>query len=193
MGYERISLRDHNPGNLRNRLTAAGCNQVYIDEVGPGMPCRTELDKMLDSLREGDVVVFTRLDHLGQSVKMVKEVADRIQAAGAGMRALDQNIDTTVPEGRLFFRILTAFAEWEHLMIAARTLDGLAAARARGRTGGRRKKLTTCQIERARQMNAATGPDGKRRYTVQQIADELGIKRTTLYGYLGTDQAAQRP
>ncbi|WP_433259782.1 recombinase family protein (plasmid) [Streptosporangium sp. CA-135522] len=94
--------------------------------------------------------------------------------------------DTTTPEGRLFFHILAAFAEWERDLITARTLDGLEAARARGRTGGRKKKLKAYQVERARQMYDQTGDDGKRTYTVQQIADEIGVKRTTLNSYLRT-------
>jgi DNA invertase Pin-like site-specific DNA recombinase len=146
---------------------------------------RPELDRMMDGLREGDVVIFTKLDRLGRSVRMLKQIADRIEAAGAGLRSLDQNIDTTTAEGRLFFHILAAFAEWERDIISARTLDGLEAARARGRTGGRKRKLKAYPVERARQMYAETDQDGKRRYTVAQIAAELGVKRTTVYGYLG--------
>ncbi|MEV0408995.1 recombinase family protein [Actinoallomurus sp. NPDC050550] len=185
LGYGRVSTRDQNPGSQRDRLEAAGCERLYVDKVSGALDSRPELDKMMDGLRAGDVVVFTKLDRLGRSVKILKQVADRVEAAGAGLRALDQNIDTTTAEGRLFFHILSAFAEWERDIISARTLDGLEAARARGRTGGRKKKLKTDQVERARQMYAETGQDGKRRYTVAQIAAELGVKRTTVYGYLG--------
>jgi DNA invertase Pin-like site-specific DNA recombinase len=185
LGYGRISTRDQNPDSQRDRLKAAGCDRVYLDTISGSLSSRPEFDKMMDALREGDVLVFTKLDRLGRSVKMLKEFADRVQVAGAGLRALDQNIDTTTAEGRLFFHILAAFAEWERDLITARTLDGLEAARARGRTGGRKKKLKGYQVERARQMYEQTGEDGKRRHTVQQIADELGVKRTTVYGYLG--------
>lgn len=183
-GYGRVSTRDQNPDSQRDRLTAAGYDRLYVDTVSGSLDSRPEFDKMMDALRAGDVVVFTKLDRLGRSVKMLKQIADRIEAAGAGLRALDQNIDTTTAEGRLFFHILAAFAEWERDIISARTLDGLEAARARGRTGGRKKKLKAYQVQRARQMYAEAGEDGRRRYTVAQIAAELGVKRTTVYGYL---------
>ncbi|MFI6801105.1 recombinase family protein [Streptosporangium canum] len=186
LGYGRVSTRDQNPDAQRDRLTAAGCDRVYIDTISGTLASRPEFDKVLDALRAGDVLVFTKLDRLGRSVKMLKQVADRVQSAGAGLRALDQNIDTTTPEGRLFFHILAAFAEWERDLISSRTLDGLEAARARGRSGGRKRKLKVYQVERARQMYEQTGADGKRTYTVQQIADEIGVKRTTLNGYLRT-------
>ncbi|MFI6889479.1 recombinase family protein [Streptosporangium canum] len=186
LGYGRVSTRDQNPDAQRDRLTAAGCDRVYIDTISGTLSGRPEFDKVLDALRAGDVPVFAKLDRLGRSVKMLKQVADRVQSAGAGLRALDQNIDTTTPEGRLFFHILAAFAEWERDLISARTLDGLEAARARGRSGGRKRKLKVYQVERARQMYEQTGADGKRTYTVQQIADEIGVKRTTLNGYLRT-------
>ncbi|MEV4182805.1 recombinase family protein [Streptosporangium canum] len=186
LGYGRVSTRDQNPDAQRDRLTAAGCDRVYIDTISGTLSSRPEFDKVLDALRAGDVLVFTKLDRLGRSVKMLKQVADRVQSAGAGLRALDQNIDTTTPEGRLFFHILAAFAEWERDLISARTLDGLEAARARGRSGGRKRKLKVYQVERARQMYEQAGADGKRTYTVQQIADEIGVKRTTLNGYLRT-------
>lgn len=184
LGYGRVSTRDQNPDSQRDRLTAAGCDRLYVDKVSGSLDSRPEFDKMMDALREGDVVVFTKLDRLGRSVKMLKQITDRIEAAGAGLRALDQNIDTTTAEGRLFFHILAAFAEWERDIISARTLEGLEAARARGRTGGRKKKLKAYQVERARQMYAEIDQNGRRRYTVQQIAEELGVRRTTMYGYL---------
>ncbi|MEV4250700.1 recombinase family protein [Streptosporangium canum] len=186
LGYGRVSTRDQNPDAQRDRLTAAGCDRVYVDTISGTLSSRPEFDKVLDTLRAGDVLVFTKLDRLGRSVKMLKQIADRVQGTGAGLRALDQNIDTTTPEGRLFLHILAAFAEWERDLISARTLDGLEAARARGRSGGRKRKLKVYQVERARQMYEQTSADGKRTYTVQQIADEIGVKRTTLNGYLRT-------
>lgn len=184
IGYGRVSTRDQHPESQQDRLTAAGCERIYIDRISGTRSSRPEFDKALDALREGDVLVFTKLDRLGRSVKMLKAIADRVQDAGAGLRALDQSIDTTTPEGRLFFHILAAFAEWERDLIVARTIDGLEAARARGRIGGRKRKLGARQGDLAREMYGEVDGTGKRKWTVQQIADELGVKRTTVYGYL---------
>ncbi|HTR94662.1 MAG TPA: recombinase family protein [Trebonia sp.] len=93
----------------------------------------------------------------------------------------DQGIDTTTAVGRMFFQILGAIAEFEHALMSERTMDGLAAARARGRTGGQKPKLGPRQVKLARAMYEETGEDGKRRYTVQQIADEFGVTRPTVY------------
>jgi DNA invertase Pin-like site-specific DNA recombinase len=97
---------------------------------------------------------------------------------------LDQGIDTSTAVGRMFFQILGAIAEFEHALISERTRDGLAAARARGRTGGQKPKLGPRQARLARQMYDELGEDGKRRYTVAQIAAEFGVTRPTIYRHL---------
>ncbi|GEL19200.1 recombinase family protein [Pseudonocardia asaccharolytica] len=94
-------------------------------------------------------------------------------------------IDTSTAVGRMFFHILGAIAEFEHALMSERILDGLAAARARGRTGGQKPKLGPRQVALARQMYDETGPDGKRRYTVAEIAAEFGVPRPTTYRHLG--------
>jgi DNA invertase Pin-like site-specific DNA recombinase len=94
---------------------------------------------------------------------------------------LDQGIDTSTAMGRMFFHILGAVAEFEHVLMSERTVDGLDAARARGRTGGQKPKLGPRQVKLARQMYDERGEDGKRKYTVQQIADEFSVTRPTIY------------
>jgi DNA invertase Pin-like site-specific DNA recombinase len=97
---------------------------------------------------------------------------------------LDQGIDTSTAVGRMFFQILGAIAEFEHALMSERTMNGLAAARARGRTGGQKPKLGPRQVKLARQMYEETGEDGKRRYTVAEIAAEFGVARPTVYRHL---------
>ncbi len=141
---------------------------------------RPALDEALGYLRAGDTLVVTKLDRLGRSVRNLKQIADDLQARHVGLRALSQGIDTTTPGGRLFFHMLAAIAEFEHDLIVERTHDGLAAARARGRNGGPKFKMTPNKIAQARAMY----DDGK--HTVQQIADTFGVSRLTIYRHLGT-------
>jgi DNA invertase Pin-like site-specific DNA recombinase len=120
----------------------------------------------------------TKLDRLGRSVKNLKDLADELQARNIGLIALSQGIDTTTPGGRLFFHMLAAIAEFEHDLIVERTKDGLAAARARGRNGGRKLTMTPEKIARARQMY------DERKYTVAEIARTVGVSRPTIYRHL---------
>ena len=96
---------------------------------------------MLDQLRDGDTVVVWKLDRLSRSLKDVLHIMERIAKAGAGFRSITENIDTTTPAGRMMMQMVASFAEFERAMIRERTSAGLAAARAEGRIGGRRKKL----------------------------------------------------
>jgi len=121
----------------------------------------------------------TKLDRLGRSLEHLIELSHLLQTRGVDLVVLDQGIDTSTAVGRMFFQILGAIAEFEHALMSERILDGLAAARARGRTGGQKPKLG------ARQMYDETEDDGKRRYTVAQIAAEFGVTRPTIYRHLG--------
>ncbi|HEV2376593.1 MAG TPA: recombinase family protein [Streptosporangiaceae bacterium] len=99
---------------------------------------------------------------------------------------LDQGIDTPTAVCRMFVQILGAIAEFEHALMSERTMDGLAAARARGRADGQKPKLTPRQARIAQAMYDETGLDGKRRYTVAQIAEEFGVTRPTVYRHLAS-------
>ena len=134
--------------------------------------------------RAGDQLVVTKLDQLGRSLDHLISLSEDLQAGGVDLVVLDQGIDTSTAVGRMFFQILGAIAEFEHALMSERTLDGLSAARARGRTGGQKPKLTPRQARIARQMYEETGPDGARRYTVAQIAAEFGVTRPTIYRHL---------
>jgi len=186
VGYGRVSTRDQNPDSQEDALRAAGCEEVFIDRASGKLARRPELDKaLLVANRAGDQLVVTKLDRLGRSLEHLIELAKLLQGRDVDLVVLDQGIDTSTAVGRLFFQIIGAIAEFEHSLMSERTMDGLAAARARGRTGGQKPKLGPRQVKLARQMYDETGRDGKRRYTVAQIAAEFGVSRPTIYRHLG--------
>jgi DNA invertase Pin-like site-specific DNA recombinase len=158
---------------------------VFTDEVSGKLARRPELDKALLSVnREGDQLVVTKLDRLGRSLEHLIQLSKELAGRGVNLVVLDQGIDTSAPVGKMFFHILGAVAEFEAALASERTLDGLEVARARGRTGGQKPKLGPRQVKLAWQMYDERGEDGKRKYTVQQIADEFGVTRPTIYRHL---------
>ena len=182
VGYGRVSTTDQHPEAQHDALTAAGCERIYIDEgVSGKLASRPELDLCRDYLRKGDILVITKLDRLGRSIKNLIEIVDWLKGLGAHLKVIDQQIDTTNAHGEFFFHIMAAFAQLEHAMIVERTKDGLAAARARGRVGGSQPKLTASQRKRARELYEMKGPDGKRAHTVAEIGAILGVSRQTIY------------
>ncbi len=185
IGYGRVSTRDQNPDAQHDALTAAGCEQIFIDKASGKLARRPELDKaLLVAHRHGDQLVVTKLDRLGRSLAHLIDLSAQLHQRGVNLVVLDQNIDTSTAMGRMFFQILGAVAEFEHALMSERTHDGLAAARARGRTGGQKPKLTRRQATIAREMYEETGPDGRRVHTVAAIAAEFGVTRPTIYRHL---------
>lgn len=175
IGYARVSTRDQHLDSQLDVLTRAGCVRIFQDTASGTLARRPQLDAALAFLRAGDVLVVTRLDRLGRSVKHLKDVAEFLQNQGVGLQALEQGIDTSSAGGRLFFHMLAAIAEFERDLISDRTRDGLAAARARGRHGGRPQKLTPAKIAKARQWYDAG------QMTVDEIGKALGVSRATIY------------
>lgn len=142
LGYARVSKGDEQSNAVQAQaLRAAGCRRIFEEAASGGRRDRPELHRLLDQLREGDVVVVWKLNRLSRSLKDVLHIRERIGDAGAGFRSLTEAIDTTTPAGRMMMQMVGAFAEFERAMIQERTSAGLAAARAEGRIGGRRKKL----------------------------------------------------
>ncbi|HET9889671.1 MAG TPA: recombinase family protein [Mycobacterium sp.] len=180
IGYGRVSTLDQHPEAQQDLLVDAGCEPVFIDAGASGkLASRPKLDACLAFLRRGDVLVITKLDRLGRSVKNLIELVERLKEMGVDLRVLQQGIDTTSPTGKLLFHILAAIAEFERDLIIDRTKDGLAAARARGRTGGRPPALSPEKAVAAREMIEAGGR------TMAQIAEIVGCSRATLYRVFG--------
>ena len=146
LGYARVSKGDEQNNAMQAKaLRAAGCRRLFEEAASGGRWDRPELHRMLDQLREGDTVVVWKLDRLSRSLKDVLHIMEKIAEAGAGFRSLTENIDTTTPAGRMMMQMVGSFAEFERAMIRERTSAGLIAARAEGRVGGRRPKLTAAQ------------------------------------------------
>lgn len=146
LGYARVSKGgDQDPHAQVAALRAAGVERLYTDYASGGRWDRPELQRLLDQLRPGDVVVVWKLDRLSRSLKDLLHIMDRIAHAEAGFRSLTEAIDTISPAGRMLMQMVGSFAEFERAMIRERTQAGLVAARARGRIGGRRPALGPVQ------------------------------------------------
>jgi DNA invertase Pin-like site-specific DNA recombinase len=176
IGYARVSTKGQNDDSQVDELTAYGVDRLFTDQGVSGKHAsRPELDKALAYLREGDVFVITRMSRAMRSLKHMLELAEELSERGIDLVVIKQNIDTTTPTGRLVFRILASIDEFQRELIIEGTVEGLAAARARGRTGGRKPSLNASQLAHARELYA------DRKHTVAEIAALFGVSRQTIY------------
>jgi len=152
IGYARVSTQEQNLQMQLDALKEHGCEKVYSEKASGGNTSRPELDKMLELLRRGDTVVIWKLDRLGRSLKHLIDLVSAFDSQGVGLVSLKENIDTTTATGKLVFNIFAALAEFERDIIRERTFAGLVSARARGKTGGRKKSLGDAQIKMLTQM-----------------------------------------
>jgi len=184
LGYARVSTAVGQDVALqRDTLTAAGCYRVFVDTASGALDARPALTEVLDQLRPEDTLVVWRLDRLGRSIRHLIDLLADLETRGIGFRSMTESIDTTSPGGRLVFHLFAALAQFERELIKERTNAGLAAARARGRRGGRPPRLTGDQVNTARRLY------DQKELTVGQIGDVLGVSRTTIYRAL--DRQAQ--
>ncbi len=181
IGYARVSTKEQSFDLQLDALRKAGCKKIYQETVSGAKAARLQLDLMLDNLRAGDVLVIWKLDRLGRSLQHLVELVHGLMEKGVGLKSLNDPIDTTTPQGRLSFNLFASLAEFERDLIRERTQAGLSAARARGRRGGRPRGLPLSAEVTAR---AAETLYTERKLSVRQIADRLGISKSTLYAYL---------
>ena len=180
LGYGRVSTQDQNLDAQRDALKKAGVDKIFIEKITGTKASRPELDKLREQMREGDTLVITRLDRLGRSTRDLLAISSELEEKGVELEVTDQNINTQTPAGRLFFVMIAAMAEFEHDLMVARTKDGLAAARARGRMGGRKPKLTEAQKKQVQTLYAA------KELTVREIAALFNVTPPTVYRALET-------
>ena len=178
IGYARVSTGEQNLEAQVDALKKAGCDRVVSEKVSTRKEERKKLQEALSWLRDGDTLVCTKMDRLARSMKDLISITDRIERQKADVAFLDQRIDTSQAGGRLIFHIFAAFAEFERDMIRERTMAGLAAARARGRKGGRKRALFGKRLDTALKMYDS------RQYLVREICESLGVKERTFYDYL---------
>jgi DNA invertase Pin-like site-specific DNA recombinase len=179
IGYARVSTDDQHLDHQRAALRAAGCHRIYAEKVSGAKRDRPELARMLDHLREGDVVVATRLDRLARSTRDLLEIAELLNRAGAGLRSLAEPwADTTSAAGKMVLTIFAGIAEFERSLIAERTSTGRAAARQKGVRFGRPPKLSAEQIALGQRLLA----EGT---SVRAAARILNCHHATLYRAIG--------
>ncbi len=175
LGYARVSTDDQNLDLQRDALKRAGCDRVYEEKASGGKTDRPELLRLLDAARVGDTFVVWRLDRVGRSLKHLIAVIEQLEGIGVGFQSVTESIDTTTPGGRLVFHVFGALAEFERALIRERTRAGLAAARARGRQGGRPAALDVGKQKIAQTLRDDTSQG------VAAICKTLGVSRATFY------------
>lgn len=182
IGYARVSTDDQQLDLQRDALQKAGCSVIYEEAASGKSINRPELDQCRKALRSGDTLVVWRLDRLGRSLPdLVKTVGD-LESAGIGFESITEKIETSSAAGRLVFHVFAALSEFERNLIRERTQAGLAAARARGRSGGRKPKLDATQV---REIKALLRDPS---IPVGDVAKRYGVSRTTLYKHIGVVQ-----
>lgn len=181
VGYARVSTLDQNLDLQRDALDRAGCERVFTDTASGAKAERAGLAAALDFLRPGDTLAVWKLDRLGRSLKHLIETVQELEGRGVGFRSLQESIDTTSSGGKLVFHLFAALAEFERDIIRERTQAGLAAARARGRKGGRPRALNDKKAAMAQTLRQ----DPNR--SIQEICETLRISRATFYRYTRSD------
>lgn len=187
IGYARVSTDDQNLDAQLDALKTAGCEKIFQDKASGKLAKRPGLDKALEYLRPGDVLVITKLDRLGRSLPNLMDISSALRARGIDLMMITEGIDTSTVGGRLYFNIVASISEFQRELIVENTKEGLEAARARGRKGGRKPVMTAEKIAVARQMY-----DSKQ-HTMDAIAKTLGVSRASIYRALGEDAKVSSP
>lgn len=181
-GYARVSTVEQNLDAQQDALQQYGCSKIFLEKVSGKNVERPALQKLLNQLRENDVVVVHKLDRLGRSLKDLIDLIGLLDSKKVDFVSLSDGINTGSAVGKLMFHLIGAFAEFERNLISERTKIGLASARARGRSGGKPKGLSAAAQKKAIRVKELYD---KRQLSIEEICKVLEIKsKTTLYKYL---------
>lgn len=175
-GYARVSTKDQRLDLQIEALKSAGCDVIFSESASGTIADRPQLDALLGELREGDSVVVWKLDRLARSTRQLLELSERFDRDGVDLVSLNDQIDTSTPQGKLWFTMTAAMAEMERDMIVERTKAGLEAAKARGVKMGRPRECGE-QVETAMQLH-------EQGMSISEACRRTGICRATYYSWL---------
>lgn len=181
IGYARVSTQDQNLDRQLDNLKAAGCERIFNEKMTGTKSDRPELKTMLLTLRQGDILVIDSFSRLSRSTKDLLELVEKLTSMGVHLVSLKENLDTTTATGKLMLTMLSALSQFERDLIAERTIDGLKAARARGRSGGRPTVGTDKDRKQALAMYKANAMSNR------EIAERFGVSTSTLSRWIRAD------
>src|SRR5712691_4930359 len=187
IGYVRVSKHEQNEALQRDALKEAGCEKYFNDVMTGSNFERKGLEQLLAFARSGDTVIVWKLDRLGRSLKDLIETLNLLKERGIEFISLTEHIDTTTPGGKLIFHLMGTLAEFERDLIRERTNAGLAAARARGRVGGRPRRVSDGKVALAQHLYQDPN------HSVAEICSMLGISRSTFFRYINVRNTINSP
>ena len=174
VGYARVSSNEQNLDLQIDALETSGCAKIFSDKLSGAQQKRPGLENALSHLRTGDTLVLWKLDRLGRNVKGLIELVETLQAEGVDFYSITDGINTSTPAGRFFFHVMASLAQMERELLVERTKAGLAAAKERGRVGGRKRIMTPSKLEAAKKLLCEGMPP-------KDVAQNLGVSIPTLY------------
>jgi len=175
-GYARVSTQEQNLDRQLDSLNSAGAEEIIQEKITGTKADRPELNRLLDKLRKGDVILISDLTRLSRSTKDLFSLVDQIEKKGSNIKSLKENwLDTTTPQGKLMFTFMAGISQFERDLISQRTKEGLEAARARGRKGGRKPKLDNTKKIAIYELYQ------QKKITVKDLCDMFSISKPTLY------------
>jgi len=190
IGYIRVSTEQQHTDRQHEIIKKYECEKVYEEKITGTKRERPELNRMIEQLRKGDTIIIESLSRLSRSTKDLISLVEQFNGMGVDLISSKEQIDTTTATGRLVFAIFAALAQFERDTIAERTREGLKAARARGRKGGRPRADQKAVAQALKMYDTMDGNKG--RFSISEISKACGISAPTLYRYINERKAKQK-